>query len=67
VPPRRPDQLATTLAALLDDVDRRQALGRAGAERARARYSWARVARSTLDVYRAVATPDLVGSGEVYR
>jgi D-inositol-3-phosphate glycosyltransferase len=66
VPPRQPDRLATVLSALLDDVELRRVLGRAGAKRARARYSWARVARSTLDVYRGMVAPALARR-EVYQ
>jgi D-inositol-3-phosphate glycosyltransferase len=51
VPARDPDQLAVALAALLADPDRRAVLGRAGARRARRRYGWDRIARSTLKVY----------------
>ena len=51
VPPRRPDQVAAVLRDLLPDPVRREAYGRAGAARARARYSWARVATSTLQTY----------------
>ena len=51
VPPRRPDVLAEQLADLLSDDERRLALGRAGARRARAKYSWDRVAVQTLHTY----------------
>jgi hypothetical protein len=51
VPPRRPALLAATLAALLADPSRRATLGAAGARRARRRYGWDRIARSTLEVY----------------
>ena len=51
VPPRRPDVLAEVLADLLADDERLQALGRAGARRARAKYSWDRVALQTLQSY----------------
>jgi glycosyltransferase involved in cell wall biosynthesis len=52
VPARSPTALASALGHLLADADRRARLGRAGAARARRRYGWARVASSTLDVYR---------------
>ncbi len=51
VPPRRPDVLAEELADLLTDPERLSALGRAGASRARAKYSWDRVAAQTLQSY----------------
>ena len=51
VPPRRPDVLAEALGDLLCDDDRLQALGTAGARRARAKYSWDRVAAQTLQSY----------------
>ena len=52
VPPRDPDTLAAALADLLADPARRAELGRNAAERARSSYSWDRVARATMDVYR---------------
>ena len=58
VPPRDPARLAGALRGLLDDPARRRALGRAGAARARARYSWDRVAAGTLETY-----ADLVPAG----
>jgi glycosyltransferase involved in cell wall biosynthesis len=51
VPPRRPDRIAAALRELLADEDRRSRLGRAGAERARSRYGWGRVADGVLSVY----------------
>lgn len=51
VPARRPDVLAEALADLLCDDDRRLALGRAAARRARAKYSWDRIAQQTLQSY----------------
>lgn len=51
VPPRRPEVLATTLRRLLDDEALREAYGVAGADRARSRYSWDRIATDTLRVY----------------
>jgi glycosyltransferase involved in cell wall biosynthesis len=51
VPPRRPDVLARAVRALLGDERRRKAMGRAGVARARSRYSWQRVADSTLGTY----------------
>jgi D-inositol-3-phosphate glycosyltransferase len=58
VPPRDPERIAAALRALLDDDERRRALGATGADRARRRYGWARVAASTLRVYEdLVAAP----------
>ena len=54
VPPRRPQELAATLAPLLADASLRRALGAAGARRARERYGWARVASATRQSYAAV-------------
>src|SRR5207342_929526 len=51
VPPRRPGLLAAALAGLLADPERRADLGAAGSLRARRRYGWDRIARSTLEVY----------------
>ncbi|MEU8268945.1 glycosyltransferase [Sphaerisporangium sp. NPDC049002] len=54
VPPRDPRSLATALNTLLHDHDRRAAYGTAGAERARARYDWPRIAAETCAVYEEV-------------
>jgi glycosyltransferase involved in cell wall biosynthesis len=51
VPARSPEQIAIAARALLCDVERRRAMGAAGARRARMRYGWQRVAAATLDVY----------------
>jgi type III pantothenate kinase len=51
VPPRDPERLAGALRSLLDDPDRRAALGLAGAQRAQRLYAWDRIAGSTLEVY----------------
>jgi glycosyltransferase involved in cell wall biosynthesis len=64
VPPRRPDRLAAAVAALLGDPERRWALGAAGAERARRRYGWGRIARATLDAYREPARRPLAAVRE---
>jgi D-inositol-3-phosphate glycosyltransferase len=52
VPPRRPQTLAAVLRELLDDPARLRAYGRAGAERARGRYTWEQVTTRTEAVYR---------------
>ena len=54
VPPRRPDVVAEVLRDLLADPARREAYGAAGAARARGRYSWARVAATTLQTYQSL-------------
>jgi glycosyltransferase involved in cell wall biosynthesis len=51
VPPDDPRALAEAVASLLDDRARGEALGRAGAERARSEFSVARMAERTLEVY----------------
>jgi D-inositol-3-phosphate glycosyltransferase len=51
VPPRRPRELAATLRRVLDDPDGLRAMGVAGAQRARRRYGWARIAADTAAVY----------------
>jgi glycosyltransferase involved in cell wall biosynthesis len=51
VPPRRPRLLAAAVGGLLADPERRAALGATGARRARRRYGWDRIARSTMGVY----------------
>jgi len=51
VPPRRPDLLAEALGDLLADDERLHAFGRAGRRRAKAKYSWDRVAVQTLQSY----------------
>jgi glycosyltransferase involved in cell wall biosynthesis len=57
VPPRDPAALARALRSLLDEPQRRGALGGAGAVRARERYGFDRIARSTQHVYLDVARP----------
>lgn len=64
VPPKDPDALGEAVAALLRDGRRGRTLGEAGGERARARYSWDRVAADTERIYerlsparRGVGTP----------
>ncbi|MFI0409366.1 glycosyltransferase [Actinomadura sp. 3N508] len=52
VPPHDPEAAAGAIRGLLDDPAARTAMGSAGAGRARDRYSWARVAAGTAEVYR---------------
>lgn len=55
VPAKRPAPLAETLIELLHDDFLRQSLGAAGRDRARARYSWDRIAADTLRIYDRLA------------
>ena len=55
VPARDPEALASALGQLLADPVKRAAFGAAGAERARQRYSWRRVAARTEAVYLRLA------------
>lgn len=56
VPARRPKALAETLRRLLADPELRSSLGATAAERARRRYSWARIAAETEAVYERLLT-----------
>jgi D-inositol-3-phosphate glycosyltransferase len=51
VPPRDPDALAHALSELLDQPQRRAALGAAGARRARERFAHEQVGAATREVY----------------
>ncbi|MFE3175195.1 glycosyltransferase [Amycolatopsis sp. NPDC059090] len=51
VPPRDPARLSARLRALLDEPAELEAMGTAGLERVRARYSWDRIAAETVRVY----------------
>ena len=55
VPPRDAQALARALGDLLSDPVKRAAFGAAGVERARRRYSWARVAAQTEAIYQRLA------------
>jgi glycosyltransferase involved in cell wall biosynthesis len=63
VPPRSPHDLAEALRCLLGDPVLRRRLGAAGARRARRRYGWNRVARSTLGVYAELLQPEVADVG----
>ena len=56
VPPAAPEALADALAGLLDDPDRRRALGRAGRETVRARYDLPVVARKISEALCGLVT-----------
>jgi len=51
VPPREPTALARAMRQLLQDPERRREYGANGAKRARLRFGFDRIARSTRDVY----------------
>ncbi|MCI1857046.1 MAG: glycosyltransferase family 4 protein [Sporolactobacillus sp.] len=51
-----PSAYAKVIGDLLDDENRRQAMGRHGRKKAEERYSWERVAGDLLRVYRSVST-----------
>ncbi|ACU96189.1 glycosyltransferase [Saccharomonospora viridis] len=63
VPPRRADAVAAAVRRLLSDAALRDAYGIAGADRARCRYSWDRIAADASRVYER-AVPTAVVSGE---
>jgi glycosyltransferase involved in cell wall biosynthesis len=54
VPPKDSDALAAAIAQLLDQPERRCAMGRAGRERVLQHFTWRRAAERTVDVYREV-------------
>ncbi|KUI39714.1 glycosyltransferase [Mycobacterium sp. GA-2829] len=51
VTPKRPAEVADAINTLLHDEFLRQSLGAAGRDRAKARYSWDRIAADTLRIY----------------
>ncbi len=55
VDPSQPRQIADALAGLLDDEAVADRLGKAGRERALARFTWKRTAEGLMDVYRDLA------------
>jgi glycosyltransferase involved in cell wall biosynthesis len=54
VPPGDPAALAATIAAALDDPERRAAIGAAGRRRVIERWSWRSTAERTVEQYRAL-------------
>lgn len=54
VPPRHPAAVARAVKRLLDEPLQRTAYGIAGADRARSRYGWPRIAAETLAAYHRV-------------
>ncbi|WP_326547688.1 glycosyltransferase [Mycolicibacterium sp. ND9-15] len=51
VKPKRPDEVAKTINDLMRDDFLRQSMGAAGRDRARARYSWDRIAADSQRIY----------------
>ncbi|OLR94894.1 hypothetical protein BJP25_09250 [Actinokineospora bangkokensis] len=62
VPPGDPRALARALRALLSDRPRREAMGLAGADRARTRYDWAQVGGELERLYRPLVAPPAVSA-----
>jgi len=54
VPPKDADALAAAIDQLLDQPERRQAMGRAGRERVLQHFTWRRAAERTVEVYSEV-------------
>ena len=54
VPPKNPQALAQAIKTLIDDPELRCKMGDAGVERVKQRFTWAKSAKATLDVYREV-------------
>jgi glycosyltransferase involved in cell wall biosynthesis len=54
VPPQDSGALAAAIDQLLDQPERRDAMGRAGRERVLQHFTWRRAAERTVDVYREV-------------
>jgi glycosyltransferase involved in cell wall biosynthesis len=50
--------LAQAISQLMADPERRAAMGRAGRERAVEHFSWASIARQTIDLYEAVVAAE---------
>jgi glycosyltransferase involved in cell wall biosynthesis len=65
VPPKDPEAIAEAVGTLLASPELRAKLGRAGERRAKARYSWNRVAAETEKAYQlAIAGSAEAGSLE---
>ena len=67
VPPRDHHALAATIAQLLKDDKRRDAMGRAGLERVKTIFSAERMVEKTLEVYRAHAGARHEDAGDTAR
>jgi phosphatidyl-myo-inositol alpha-mannosyltransferase len=67
VPPGEPSALAAAVIGLLEDEERRSALGASARELAIARYSWEDVGRRLAGIYELVAGRDPAGAGVAAR
>jgi D-inositol-3-phosphate glycosyltransferase len=65
VKPKSPAEVAAAINQLMHDDFRRQSLGAAGRDRAKARYSWDRIAADTQRVYARLVSADLQPSAPV--
>jgi len=65
VPPGNPSDLAGALGDLLDDDDRRHALGVAGRRRVEQRFTWRAVAVATAEIYREAIVARAAAAGPV--
>jgi glycosyltransferase involved in cell wall biosynthesis len=70
VPPRKPAALAAAVRELLWNPGLRVAYGSAAADRARARYSWNKIAADTVALYDRIVSepavsPQKVAAGEM--
>jgi glycosyltransferase involved in cell wall biosynthesis len=54
VAPDDPEALANTVVSLLSDPERMKAMGTAGVERVRERFTWDKVAQRVMDGYHRV-------------
>jgi D-inositol-3-phosphate glycosyltransferase len=66
VPPRQPDRIAAAVRQLLETPALRSALGAAGPERVRRRFTWGRVAAATLETYREVVARPMLAAREAH-
>jgi glycosyltransferase involved in cell wall biosynthesis len=62
VKPKSPAHVAAAINQLMRDDFLRQSLGAAGRDRAKARYSWDRIAGDTLRIYGRLVTAELAGT-----
>jgi phosphatidylinositol alpha-mannosyltransferase len=67
VPPGEPSALAAAVIGLLEDEERRSALGASARELAIARYSWDDIGRRLAGIYELVAGRDPAGAGVAAR